>query len=121
MSKVWLGISEGFHDAGVSMIWNGQILSATHAERFSRKKNDRWVHPMQYPQGINNGYDKIAFYEKPWLKTTRQLWAGQGLKSKRTKYNKSFHHHESHAAAWFYTSKFDSCNILVIDAIGEWG
>ncbi|MBT4995880.1 MAG: hypothetical protein HOM88_05350 [Hellea sp.] len=120
MSKVWLGISEGFHDAGVSMIWNGQILSATHAERFSRKKNDRWVHPMQYPQGINNGYDKIAFYEKPWLKTTRQLWAGQGLKPKRTKYNKSFHHHESHAAAGFYTSKFDSCNILVVDAIGEW-
>jgi carbamoyltransferase len=32
----------------------------------------------------------------------------------------SFSHHESHAAAGYYTAPFDDCNILVIDAIGEW-
>src|SRR6185503_18595572 len=29
-------------------------------------------------------------------------------------------HHESHAAAGFFTSPFDQAAILVIDAIGEW-
>jgi|TARA_R110000764_G_scaffold89190_1_gene170524 carbamoyltransferase len=120
MSKLIQGISEGYHDAGVSMIWNGEILSATHAERFSRKKNDRWTHPSQFPTNPNATADKTAFYEKPLLKRTRQLFAGQGLKKTTTKYDVSFHHHKSHAAAGFFTSKFDSCNILVIDAIGEW-
>ena len=32
----------------------------------------------------------------------------------------AFSHHESHAAAGYYTAPFDDCNILVIDAIGEW-
>jgi carbamoyltransferase len=31
-----------------------------------------------------------------------------------------FSHHESHAAAGYYTAPFDDCNILVIDAVGEW-
>ena len=32
----------------------------------------------------------------------------------------SFNHHESHAAAGYYTAPFDDCNIIVVDAIGEW-
>lgn len=110
-----LGISEGFHDAGATLIQNGNILSATHAERFSRKKNDRWLHPKQMVDA-----DVVAFYEKPWLKRTRQLYAGQGWKKKRSDYDVSFYHHQSHAAAGFYTSKFDECDILVVDSIGEW-
>ena len=112
-----IGVSEGFHDAGVSVIKDGNILSATHAERYSRKKNDRWVHPSQYPKDVDA---TVAFYEKPWLKKTRQIYAGQGWKPCRTEYDVSFYHHQSHAAAGFYTSKFESCNVLVIDAIGEW-
>ena len=110
-----LGISEGFHDAGATLIEDGNILEATHAERFSRKKNDRWLHPKQRYEA-----DVVAFYEKPWLKRTRQLYAGQGWKRKRSNYDVSFYHHQSHAAAGFYTSPFDECNILVVDAIGEW-
>ena len=120
MSKIIQGISEGYHDAGVSMIWNGQILSATHAERFSRKKNDRWTHPSQFPTNPNATAQKTAFFEKEWLKRTRQWYAGQKRKKSEIKYDVSFYHHESHAASGFYTSKFDSCNILVIDSIGEW-
>lgn len=112
-----IGVSEGFHDAGVSVIKDGNILSATHAERYSRKKNDRWVHPSQYPKDVDA---TVAFYEKPWLKKTRQIYAGQGWKPCRTEYDVSFYHHQSHAASGFYTSKFESCNVLVIDAIGEW-
>jgi carbamoyltransferase len=110
-----LGISEGFHDAGACLIEDGEILSATHAERYSRKKNDRWLHQSQMVDA-----DVVAFYEKPWLKRTRQLFAGQGWKKSRSEYDVSFYHHQSHAAAGFYTSPFDECNILVIDSIGEW-
>jgi len=110
-----LGISEGFHDAGATLIDGPEIIKATHAERFSRKKNDRWLHPLQMSEA-----DWTAFYEKPWLKRTRQLYAGQGWKQNRTEHDESFYHHQSHAAAGFYTSKFDECNILVVDSIGEW-
>lgn len=113
--KTILGISEGFHDAGACVVKNGDILSATHAERYSRKKNDRWLHQSQMVDA-----DVVAFYEKPWLKRTRQLYAGQGWKPARTKYDVAFSHHKTHAAAGFYTSTFDECNILVIDSIGEW-
>lgn len=110
-----LGISEGFHDAGATLIDGPEIIKATHAERFSRKKNDRWLHPSQMVKA-----NKIAFYEKPLLKRTRQLYAGQGWKKKRSDYDVSFYHHQSHAAAGFYTSAFDECNVLVVDSIGEW-
>lgn len=117
MNEVFLGISEGFHDAGATVIKNGNIISATHAERFSRIKNDKWIHRRQQI----NFADTIAFYEKSWLKKTRQLYAGQGWKKLQiTPHDVSFYHHQSHAAAGFYTSKFNTCNILVVDAIGEW-
>ncbi len=63
-----LGISEGFHDAGATLIDGPEIISATHAERFSRKKNDRWLHPQQKVDA-----DKIAFYENTLLKQARQV------------------------------------------------
>lgn len=115
--KKILGISEGFHDASACLIQDGQILSATHSERFSRKKNDRWLHPRQRVEA-----DLVAFYEKPWLKKTRQIYAGQGWKSTSTEYDVSFYHHQSHAAAAYYTrpdSMLDPITV-VIDAIGEW-
>ena len=42
-----LGISEGYHDAGVSVINDTEIVSASHSERYSRVKNDKWVCPIQ--------------------------------------------------------------------------
>ena len=38
----------------------------------------------------------------------------------RGRHDVSFGHHQSHAAAGYYTAPFNDCNILVIDAIGEW-
>lgn len=114
MNKI-LGLSEGFHDAGATLVQDGNILSATHAERISRVKNDRWLHYTQIEYA-----DTIAFYEKDWLKRTRQVIARQPWAKPRINHDVSFYHHQSHAAAGFYTSKFEECNILVVDAIGEW-
>ena len=57
-----LGLSEGYHDAGACLIEDGEILSATHAERLSRKKNDRWLHPKQ--KYLKNLAHKVSFFEK---------------------------------------------------------
>ena len=76
--------------------------------------------------------DRIFWYENPWLKKIRQLYAGQYSTafdlSVLPKNNiKSFNcnsitytsHHASHAAAGYYTSPFNHCAVVVIDAIGE--
>jgi carbamoyltransferase len=77
---------------------------------------------------------EVYWYERPLLKKLRQLTAGQwseafdqsviprryindnNLKYAKLKYTP---HHASHAAAGYYTSPFDHCAIVVLDAIGE--
>ena len=115
-----LGVSEGFHDAGVCLLRNDRIHFASHSERHSQKKGDKWIHPTQLPKSKINKPDIIAYYEKPFRKNLRRLYAGQKWQSPRKKYDMYFGHHECHAAAGYYTSSFDECNVLVIDAIGEW-
>ena len=111
-----LGISEGYHDAAVTLVDSkGEILHASHSERYSKIKNDATVHPEQ----MQLERDKVAYYEKHWLKNLRQLIHLQPRKKKRTECDISFYHHESHAAAGFYTAPFDEADILIIDAIGE--
>jgi len=116
MMKV-LGISEGFHDAAICVIEDQEISFASHAERYSKIKGDRWIHPDMM---FDCQPDVVAYYEKPFLKNLRRLYSGQKWHKPRTKYDVCFGHHESHAAAGYYTAPFDNCNILVIDAIGEW-
>ena len=58
-----LGYSEGYHDAAVTVIENGKILYASHAERYSKKKNDKYLHPDQLQKA-----DKIAFTKNPFGK-----------------------------------------------------
>ena len=42
-----LGINETTHDASVSLIKDGEILFAGHAERYSKKKND-WFNLFKF-------------------------------------------------------------------------
>jgi carbamoyltransferase len=78
--------------------------------------------------------DRIFWYERPWVKKARQVYAGQyrtalDLSTLPKRYlNKiKVHyapitytpHHGSHAAAGYYTSPFNHCAIVVLDAIGE--
>jgi len=76
--------------------------------------------------------DRIFWYERPWIKKARQLRAGQWHRALDMtvlprRYMKAQHyapitytpHHASHAAAGYYTSPFNHCAIVVLDAIGE--
>ena len=111
-----LGISEGFHNAAVCYLKDNIILHASESERFSKIKNDKYIHPKQINLYKNNF---VAYYEKSWLKNLRRILYGQSWLKSNIDFDKSFYHHESHAAAGFYTAPFDDCNILVIDSIGE--
>ena len=115
-----IGISEGFHDAGLTLLQNNKIIFASHSERYSRIKGDKWLHPDMWPKTQRYQPDVVAYYEKPFLKNLRRWYAGQKHQKPRINYDVNFGHHESHAAAGFYTSTFDECNVLVVDAIGEW-
>jgi len=132
-----LGISAGYHDAAATVINNrGDILFAGHAERYSKQKND-----ADFCQGLVDeiaeyGPDVVAYYERPWVKQTRQWYSGQGIEWDKlttkqilrkqlggqieTKRVLSYNHHLSHAAAGFQTSPYDHATVVVIDAIGEW-
>lgn len=123
-----LGINDGAHDAAVSLTDGKNIFFAAHAERYSKIKNDWYLNQDIVNEVLSYGKpDVIAFYEKRWLKNTRlRLFGGIGKESK-IKLNdlslikeKQFLHHESHAAAGYYTSNFDNAVVVVVDAIGEW-
>jgi carbamoyltransferase len=126
------GISANSHDAALAVFVDDKLKFASHSERFSRKKNDPDLCDalVNYAASSYGEPDTVVWYENPWLKTTRQLFAGQGFQDNNVKnYLKKWHidakihyvtHHKSHAAAGFYTSKFDNATVLVIDSIGEW-
>lgn len=130
------GISANSHDAALAVFDNDRLIFASHSERFSGIKNDPHLdHKMvYYAEKLAGKPDLVCWYERPLLKFTRQLYAGQNvfecmddlyIKNYLDSYGirapiKYGSHHESHAAAAFYTSPFDSCAILCIDSIGEW-
>lgn len=120
-----LGINETSHDASVSLIKDGEILFAAHAERYSKQKNDWYNNKDIILDALNYGTpDAIAYYEKPILKRSRIV-----LKGGKSDWKPNFpidvpvhyfKHHYSHACAGYYTSKFNDAAIVVLDAIGEW-
>ena len=120
-----LGINETSHDASVSLIKDGEILFAGHAERYSKAKNDWYNNNNIYSDMLNYGTPThIAYYEHPQLKRSRILLRGGAADWKPNipmdlpvKY---FSHHYSHACAGYYTSKFNDAVIVVLDAIGEY-
>jgi len=137
----YVGISCGFHDAGLSVIDNnGNILFAGHSERYSKKKHDSDLclgivdDALNY---INNDF-QVHYYERPYVKAIRQLYAGQKLgpfgwdkligsslyalntgEHSHKGRVKTHNHHLCHAAAGFQTSPYEDATVVVIDAIGE--
>ena len=78
------GISANSHDAALAVFENNSIVFASHTERFSGKKNDPHLNTEIIEHAQQWGLpDQIAWYEKPWLKTLRQLYAQQGLKYRK--------------------------------------
>lgn len=135
-----LGISAGYHDAAATVLDNdGNILFAGHSERYSKQKNDSDIcSPLIRELETYNPIGTVAYYERPFYKQLRQLYAGQGFQWNKLsvkklvhdqigyakwwdiKHYKSYNHHLSHAAAGFQTSPFTRATVVVIDAIGEW-
>ena len=113
-----------------------EILWAAHSERYSKVKNDHFLNWKIVNEAMTYGpFDKVVYYERPWLKKTRQLYAGQfGTALSYTempqwhldhfgiKIDQYVKHHDSHAAAGYFTSPFkeEGATILTVDAIGEW-
>ena len=129
-----LGINGLNHDAAIATIQDGEVLFAGHSERYSGVKNDSDLNNALFADCFKFGKpDKIAYFERPYLKKLRQLRAGQydevlSTKNIPSNYLKQFigntpieyvQHHQSHAAAGYYTSPYEESAIVVIDAIGE--
>jgi carbamoyltransferase len=124
------GVNETTHDAAVAVIDGGEILFAGHAERYSKEKNDWFTNDELIADALTYGGspDRVAYYEKRWLK--RQRIARHGGFGEGKPYYKetilgkvpsrSYKHHYSHACAGYYTSPFIDAAIVVLDAIGEY-
>ena len=129
--NIW-GISANSHDAAVS-VWHGKELKfAAHSERYSGKKNDGDLCEGIIKDAEQFGRpDLIVWYENPKLKTARQYLAGQGDRTQENNIKDYLagygltcavtygSHHESHAAAGYYTSNLADATVIVIDSIGE--
>ena len=74
-----LGISAFYHDSAAAIVEDGEIVAAAQEERFTRKKHDARfpADAVDYclrEAGVSlDGFDYIAFYDKPLLKFERLL------------------------------------------------
>ena len=134
----YIGISNGFHDAGVSVVNDqGDILFASHSERYSKYKHDKELCQSIILDALKYSSTdfELHYYERPLFKIFRQLRTGErpllrnlfdkfliephNYKLLGKKHIKKHNHHLSHAAASFQTSPFNDATIVIIDAIGE--
>ena len=133
-----LGIAGALnHDASVSIIKGSDIKFAGHAERYSKIKNDPLLNSELLRDALQYGTpDVIAWYENPYKKKIKQLYAGQyetavDMDELPKNYLKQFpelagipieyqDHHYTHAASGYHTSGFTHAAVVVIDSIGEW-
>jgi carbamoyltransferase len=124
------GINALNHGSSLAVFSNGDL------KYFQFSKEDEL--PSEFKkQALNwNAPDAVYWYERPWVKKARQLYAGQYrtaldlsptvipskyLKASGLGYAKRIYtpHHASHASAGYYTSPFNHTAVVVLDAIGE--
>ena len=74
-----LGISAFYHDSAAALVVDGEVVAAAQEERFTRKKHDA-RYPKQAVDYILSEaglklrqLDRVAFYDKPFLKFERLL------------------------------------------------
>ena len=74
-----LGISAFYHDSAAALVVDGEVVAAAQEERFTRKKHDAG-YPTQAVDYILSEagltlrqLDRVAFYDKPFLKFERLL------------------------------------------------
>ena len=119
------GINCLSHDASACIVQDGKVLYYDKGE--GHYLHNDLVYTLKY-----FGPSMISFFERPWVKKSRQIYSGQYaqvLTQTPASYLKSLgfdlpivyqNHHKSHAAAGYFNSKYESAAIVVADAIGEW-
>jgi len=127
------GMVGNSHDASLAVFDNNQLLWASLAKDFSGVPNDpdfNWTQ-LEVARQSFGPPSKVIWYERPFLKTLRQLKAGQGWLRKENDiraYLKRWditckieytQHHLSHAAYAYYTQPYDNCAVICLDSIGE--
>ncbi len=136
------GIVGNSHDASIAVFDDSRkglgpnqstrLIWAGLAKDFSGVPNDPNLNDAIVEHALQYGKpNKIVWYERPFLKTLRQYWAGQGWLGKENNiraYLKRWNitckieytqHHLSHAAYAYYTQSHDDCAIICLDSIGE--
>ena len=74
-----LGLSAFYHDAAAALVEDGRIVAAAQEERFTRRKHDAGYprHAIEFcldQAGLTlDAVDRVAFYDKPFLKFERLL------------------------------------------------
>jgi carbamoyltransferase len=120
------GINALNHGSSLAVFKDGQLVSN------ESRKEDKFDTSI-ITEALHVGApDRIYWYERPWAKKARQAYAGQwhrvlDMTVLPRRYMKAQNyapitytpHHASHAAAGYYTSPFNHCAIVVLDAIGE--
>lgn len=122
---------------GINALNHGSSLAVFKDGKFlSNSVSDQNELPSEFIRSaLDRGTpDRIFWYENPWKKKARQLYAGQYKTAMRmdnlpSRYLKRAglgyasltytSHHASHAAAGYYTSPFNHAAVVVLDAIGE--
>jgi carbamoyltransferase len=122
---------------GINALNHGSSLAVFNGDKLVSLSNckDNELETLVITQALHYGApDRIFWYERPWIKKARQVYAGQyqtalDLSTLPKRYLNKIRvhyapvtytpHHASHAAAGYYTSPFNHCAIVVLDAIGE--
>jgi predicted NodU family carbamoyl transferase len=129
---IW-GMSGKGHDASVT-VWGPNKITGLPTLLYENYTRNKRHNKSEIKKLLRYGKpDRIVWYEKPFKKALRMLYAGQEKPFKRNRiksYLKDLcdfplpkcvyiNHHEAHAAH-FYDSPFKEALIFVIDSIGEW-
>lgn len=128
---IWGAVGNS-HDASLAVFEDNKLLWAGLAKDFSGVANDPDLNDAIVEHALQYGNpSKVVWYERPFLKTLRQYWAGQGWLGKENdirSYLKRWNitckieytqHHLSHAAYAYYTQPHDDCAVICLDSIGE--
>ncbi len=127
------GMVGNSHDASLAVFDDEKLLWAALSKDFTNVPNDpdpNWT-MLESARQTYGPPSKVVWYERPFLKTLRQLRAGQGWLYKENNikaYLKRWgidcpieytQHHLSHAAYAYYTQPHDDCAVICLDSIGE--
>ena len=116
---MYWGLSYGHHDAAAVVMWHNSVV---FAKRFYSK--DIHSGDLARMRDTYGTPSKIFLHENKWRDAWRKIKIGDWSRLLPPKLffpvkPIAGNHHLSHAAAAFYTSKFDNALVVVADAIGE--